>query len=133
MTSLVFAHSVSTERGYLCVNTADKNQFIAAVLQALVHISDKARHIPGGWNFIRSIFTTISCQPMMTDRPGIPLITKLLQSGNFFPQFLENHYIYSNGHRNLKKWIVSFTVCCFDNTNLKNLMAKKETNKLFNK
>lgn len=96
------AQSVSTETSYLCVNTADKNQPVAAVLQ--VHISDKARHIPGGWNFIRSIFTTISCQPTMTDRPGIPLITKLLQSGNFFsPQFLDSYYIYSNGHANLKK------------------------------
>lgn len=125
MTSLVFAHSVSTERGYLCVNTADKNQFITAVLQALVHISDKARHIPGGWNFIRSIFTTISCQPMMTDRPGIPLITKLLQSGNFFPPILGKPLYLLQWPQEPKKWIVSFTVCCFDNTNLKNLMAKK--------
>lgn len=65
------------------VNMADKNQPAAAVVQEQVRASDKARHIPGGWNFIRGIFTTISCQPTMTDRPGIPLITKLLQSGNF--------------------------------------------------
>lgn len=65
------------------VNMADKNQPAAADVQEQVRASDKARHIPGGWNFIRGIFTTISCQPTMTDRPGIPLITKLLQSGNF--------------------------------------------------
>lgn len=88
------------------VNMADKNQPAAAVVQEQVRASDKARHIPGGWNFIRGIFTTISCQPTMTDRPGIPLITKLLQSGNFslffFFRCLENHYVYSNGHRNVK-------------------------------
>lgn len=72
-------------------------------MQDQVRISDKARHIPGGWNFIRGIFTAISRQPTMTDRPGIPLITKLLQSGKFsFFQCLENHYICSNGHRNVK-------------------------------
>lgn len=98
--------SAWTERSYLSVNMADKNQPATAVVQEQVRVSDKARHIPGGRNFIRGIFTTISCRPTVTDRPGIPLITKLLQSGNFssptLPQYLENHYVYSNGHRNVK-------------------------------
>lgn len=54
--------------------------FAAAVglyVQDQVFISDKARHIPAGWNFIIGAFTTISCQPTMA---GIPLITVLLQS-----------------------------------------------------
>lgn len=86
------------------VNMTDKNQSAAAaVVQDQVRISDKARHIPGRWNFIRGIFTTISCQPTMTDRPGIPLITKLLQKRKvYFFRCLENHYICCSGHRNLK-------------------------------
>lgn len=78
----VAAHTAAPRReSYLFVNMADKNHSAAAVEQAQV---DKARHIPGGWNFIRSTFTTTSCQPVMTDTAGIPLITKLLQKRNFF-------------------------------------------------
>lgn len=88
------------ERSYLFVNTVDKNQPAAAGVQ--VGISDKARHIPGGWNVIRGIFTTISCQPTMTERRGIPLISRLLRSGNFFFfKDLENHYIHYYSQRNL--------------------------------
>ena len=95
--SIAIHHTVSQARRVIC------SQIWPIKSQALLlgYLSDVARHIPGYWNLIKSIFTSISCQRTMTDRPGMLLITKPLQASNrnnpffFLAKVQEPHYFCS--------------------------------------
>lgn len=94
-TPMATAHTVCAGRQAI-LNTADESKTSAAVQ---VHTADKAGHIPASWNFIRSIFTASSRRLMMTDRPGIPVITKLFQAGFFASHCSKIHSGCFSGHR----------------------------------
>lgn len=103
MTSLVIAHTVCTEKGgYLFVNMADKISLLPLCRTRYIFQTRPGTYYLEAGILSEAYLPLFHCQPMMKDRPGIPLITKLLQSGNFFLLSLKNHYICATGHRNSK-------------------------------
>lgn len=120
VTSLAISHAV--ERGGSWRKTGLIEIYFAAAVglyvQDQVFISDKARHIPAGWNFIIGAFTTISCQPTMA---GIPLITKLLQS--LQPQMPRKQLLF---------WVSDMKDACREMSGRGLFLVKTETFPFFN-